>query len=175
MLVNVSGLEGHNMPIDTNIEHLIGELKTLLQAKGLESTWDRLGNISAAIHYLKKLKKQVALAMSSSYQSTTHTKPNTEHLVWMIADDIRDKKLHVFTENRSGNNKVVTIPDLLDLGEKKLKSSTLTTFNRKVLAMVEGRRYNEEEDTLPQIALATAINEDSNSEEGDSSGGADVS
>jgi hypothetical protein len=27
MLVNVSGLEGHAMPIDTNIEHLIGELK----------------------------------------------------------------------------------------------------------------------------------------------------
>ena len=27
MLVNVSGLEGHAMPIDLNIEHLIGELK----------------------------------------------------------------------------------------------------------------------------------------------------
>jgi uncharacterized protein DUF6589 len=24
MLVNVSGLEGHSMPIDLNIEHLIG-------------------------------------------------------------------------------------------------------------------------------------------------------
>jgi len=29
MLVNVSGLEGHSMPIDLNIEHLIGELKVL--------------------------------------------------------------------------------------------------------------------------------------------------
>jgi hypothetical protein len=27
MLVNVSGLSGHAMPIDLNIEHLIGELK----------------------------------------------------------------------------------------------------------------------------------------------------
>jgi hypothetical protein len=27
MLVNPSGLEGHAMPIDINIEHLIGELK----------------------------------------------------------------------------------------------------------------------------------------------------
>ena len=27
MLVNVSGLAGHAMPIDLNIEHLIGELK----------------------------------------------------------------------------------------------------------------------------------------------------
>ena len=29
MLVNVSGLEGHAMPIDLNIEHLIGELKVV--------------------------------------------------------------------------------------------------------------------------------------------------
>jgi hypothetical protein len=27
MLVNVLGLKGHSMPIDLNIEHLIGELK----------------------------------------------------------------------------------------------------------------------------------------------------
>lgn len=30
MLVNVSGLKGHSMPIDLNIEHLIGELKVYL-------------------------------------------------------------------------------------------------------------------------------------------------
>ena len=27
MLVNISGLEGHAMPIDLNMEHLIGQLK----------------------------------------------------------------------------------------------------------------------------------------------------
>ena len=27
MIVNVSGLAGHAMPVDLNIEHLIGELK----------------------------------------------------------------------------------------------------------------------------------------------------
>jgi len=30
MLVNVSGLEGHAMGIDLNMEHLIGELKVKL-------------------------------------------------------------------------------------------------------------------------------------------------
>lgn len=30
MLVNVSGLIGHAMPIDLNIEHLIGELKVCM-------------------------------------------------------------------------------------------------------------------------------------------------
>ena len=130
----------------------------LLQAKGLQSTWDRLGNISAAIHFLKKLKKQVALAMSASYQSTTHTKPNTEHLVWIIANHIREEKLHIYKENRQGNAKAVATLDILDIGEKKLKSSSLTTFNQKVRAMVEGRRYEEEPDSLPQFALATATN-----------------
>ncbi|CAA7268575.1 unnamed protein product [Cyclocybe aegerita] len=139
MLVNVSGLEGHAMPIDLNIEHLIGEIKLLLEAKGLESTWERLGNISAAIHFIKKLKKQVALAMSASYQSTTHTKPNTDHLVHRVANKVSEEKLHVYTENRPGNAKVTATPNILSVGEQKLKSSTLSTFNRKVRAMVEGR------------------------------------
>jgi hypothetical protein len=137
--------------------HFLTESQMLLQAKGLQSTWDRLGNISAAIHYLKKLKKQVALAMSSSYQSTTHTKPNTDHLVWIIANHIRQEKFHVYKENRPGNAKAVVTLDILDIGEKKLKSSTLTTFNRKVRAMVEGRRYDDEQDSLPQFALATTL------------------
>jgi hypothetical protein len=29
MLVNMSGLEGHTMAIDINIEHLIGQLKVI--------------------------------------------------------------------------------------------------------------------------------------------------
>jgi hypothetical protein len=36
MLVNPSGLEGHAMPMDLNIEHLIGDLKVCeLQAPAL--------------------------------------------------------------------------------------------------------------------------------------------
>lgn len=32
MLVNITGLSGHAMPIDLNIEHLIGFLKVLYSA-----------------------------------------------------------------------------------------------------------------------------------------------
>ncbi|EDR03149.1 uncharacterized protein LACBIDRAFT_331822 [Laccaria bicolor S238N-H82] len=146
MLVNVSGLKGHLMLIDLNIEHLIGELKNLLSAKGLQSRWDRLGNISTAIDYLKKIKKQVGLAMSTAYQGTTHTKADTTHLVWCVAD-----------KNRKGNGKAVTFCDILALGEKKLKSSSLATFNRKVITMVECCLYtsepSEDTDTLPPLAM----------------------
>ncbi|KAF8957733.1 hypothetical protein BDZ97DRAFT_1669447 [Flammula alnicola] len=157
MLVNVSGLEGHSMPIDINIEHLIGELKILLEAKGLQSTWDRLGNISAAIDYLKKVKKQVATAMSTAYQSTTHTKPDTTPLVWLIANNARDEKLQTFKKDRHGNDKVIPVLDILAVGEQKLKSSSLGTFNRKIMAMKDGHLYqpepSEDTDTLPELAL----------------------
>ncbi|KAF8257110.1 hypothetical protein EI94DRAFT_1819015 [Lactarius quietus] len=84
MLVNLLGLTGHALPIYLNIEHLIGELKGLLQAKGLQSTWDHLRNISAALDILKKLKKQVATSMKTAYQGMTHKAPKTDHLVWQV-------------------------------------------------------------------------------------------
>jgi len=61
--------------------------------------WDRLGNISAAVDYLKKIKKQVAQAMSASYQSITHTTPDTSHLVWRVADKVREEGLQTFKKN----------------------------------------------------------------------------
>ncbi|KAI9436005.1 hypothetical protein H4582DRAFT_1817065 [Lactarius indigo] len=143
MLVNVSGLTGHAMPIDLNIEHLIGELKKLLQAKGLNSMWDRLGNISAAIDIIKRLKKRVSVAMKTTYQSTTHTDPKTDHLVWRVAN-----------KTDLGMRKPKPVPDILAMGEMKLLSSSLDTFNRKFCAMAEGKGYDEEFDSLPQMALA---------------------
>jgi hypothetical protein len=56
MLVNISGLPGHTMAIDLNIEHLIGSLKALFALKGIYANWDWLGNLSAAINHLQKIK-----------------------------------------------------------------------------------------------------------------------
>ena len=138
-------------------------LKGLLQAKGVQSTWDRLGNISAAVDIIKKLKKKVASVMKTAYQGTTHTAPKTDHLVGQIAKKVHDERLHVYTEDRIGNAKVKSVPNILSVGEAKLKSSSLATFNRKICAMAERRQYVsddlEEPDELPQITLA--VNPDS--------------
>ena len=157
------------MAIDINMEHLIGQLKvsflfilinilTLLQelllAKGLESTWDRLGDISAAIDYLNKIKKKMLSALSSSYQRSTHTTPDTSHLVWRVADKIRDEELQSFREKRLGNSKVKSVVDILATGEAKLKSSSLATFNKKISAMVKGHAYEDEQDVIPQTQLS---------------------
>ncbi|KAF9525192.1 hypothetical protein CPB83DRAFT_796698 [Crepidotus variabilis] len=157
MLVNLTGLDGHAMPIDENIEHLIGKLKQLLSLKGLESTWDRLGNISAAIDYLNKVKKKVSASLSSSYQSSTHTSADVSELVWKIAEKARSEEMLTFKDRREKNGRVKAVVNILAHGEAKLKSSSLGTFNKKVLAMVEGRLFEEEVDTLPQLGLNIAL------------------
>ena len=179
MLVNVSGLEGHSMAIDMNMEHLIGQLKVsclvnrmniltmvqeLLTAKGLQSTWDRLGNISAAIDYLNKIKKKVSATLSSSYQRSSHTVPDTSHLVWRVADKIQDESLQVFIQNRPGNAKVKAVVDILATGEAKLKSSSLSSFNKKISAMANGCAYSDEDDTIPpaQLSIGHQLEENEN-------------
>ena len=51
------------------------------------------------------------------------------------------------------------------MGSKKLKSSSLITFNRKVTAMVERRLYDpepsEDTDTLPALPLGQPLDSDS--------------
>lgn len=126
-----------------------------MRAKGVQSTWDRLGNISAAVDVLKKLKKQVALAMETAYQGTKHKKPDIKPLVLRVAHKVHEEMLHSYKEDRIGNKKTKPVPDIIFTGQSKLKSSSLSTFNRKVRGMVEGREYDEdvEAESLPQNTI----------------------
>lgn len=111
-----------------------------------------------------QLKKQIAKAMKTAYQGTSHKDPNTNHLVHCVSEKVHKEGLHLFTEDRPGNAKAKAILNILLAGEAKIKSSTLKAFNRKIQAMVEGQQYNEELDSLPQVNFA--INsEDSDSDE----------
>jgi hypothetical protein len=58
--------------------------------------------------------------MSTAYQGTMHTKADTTHLVWHVADKVRDEELQIFKWNKRGNRKEVAICDILALGEQKL-------------------------------------------------------
>jgi len=128
-------------------------LQNLLAAKGLESTWDRLGDISAAIDYLNKAKKKVTTSLQSSYKSSKHAIPDTTNLVLQVASRVKEDELLVFKEGREDNEMVKATVDLIATGQSKLKSSSIATFNRKMAAMIEGQNYEEETDFLPRIAL----------------------
>ena len=71
MISNVSGLQGHGMGVDMNAEHGINALKTLFSSKGIYSTWDRLGDISACIVQLEDIKRQTCLALGVGHEGKT--------------------------------------------------------------------------------------------------------
>ncbi|KAJ7864090.1 hypothetical protein B0H14DRAFT_3605349 [Mycena olivaceomarginata] len=157
MIICISGLgAGHCMPMDLNIEHLIGYLKILLQAKGLNSTWDRLGNISAAIVHLQRVKKKVAAALDAAYQNTGHTTPDTSHLVWRVQRKIAEEQLQQLQPGRSVTPGRKLTKNILVIGEAKLRSSTLGTFNKKIMAMIEGHLFEDDEDEVPIMSFSTA-------------------
>ncbi|KAF8256457.1 hypothetical protein EI94DRAFT_1775285 [Lactarius quietus] len=81
-LLSMAGdiIEKHATPLEMPNTFKKKALAGLLQAKGLQSTWDHLRNISVAVDI--QLKKQVATSMKTAYQGTTHKAPKTDHLVW---------------------------------------------------------------------------------------------
>jgi hypothetical protein len=41
-------------------------------------------------------------------------------------------------------------------GEAKLQSSTLGTFNKKIMVMIEGHLFEDDEDEVPIMSFSTA-------------------
>lgn len=103
--------------------------------------------------------------MKTAYQGITHKDPKTNHLVWRVAKNVYKERLHVYTGDRAGNAKVKAVPDILALGEAKLKSSSLSTFNRKIRTMIEGGEFDEESDLLPSMSLS--FNPEDNDDSGE--------
>ncbi|KAF7971248.1 hypothetical protein HWV62_21570 [Athelia sp. TMB] len=166
MIVNMTGLPGHFMATDLNIEHMIRYLKFLFKSHGLYSSWERLGDISASVDYLMKIKKSVGEALGR-YSGTSHTTPNTSSLVWKVADKIRDEKLDSELRNRKSNGTAKPVKNAMVAGEKKLKSSTLKTFNLNVRKLIEGHtQIDDVEDEMLPLGFA-APEEDERPEDDD--------
>ncbi|KAF8503300.1 hypothetical protein F5888DRAFT_1917408 [Russula emetica] len=163
MIVNVSGLPGHFMAVDLNIEHLIGYLKMFFVAKGLRSTWDKLGDISGAVIQLQNVKKQVSKALGASYEGKTHTTPDTSALVWKVANEVRELLLGKYQPGRKGNDKQRLVTNLVDIGERRLLSSSLETFNKRLACMKAGNIGEmtgiTEDDEIPSVQLTVEFDD----------------
>ena len=107
-------------------------------AKGLRSSWDRLGDISGAVIQLQNVKKQVLNALGASYQGKTHTMLDTSKLVWKVANKVQELMFSKYLPDRKGNDKQKLVTNLIDVGEKRLLSSMLETFNKKLVCMKAG-------------------------------------
>ena len=64
--------------------------------------------------------------------------PDTSSLVWRIANDVRALGLNTYQLDRRGNLKQKPVLNLIDIGEKKLASSSLAMFNKKLACMMAG-------------------------------------
>ncbi|KAF7324360.1 hypothetical protein MSAN_02522500 [Mycena sanguinolenta] len=138
-----AGRDSKGQGVDMNIEQNIGKIKELFAAKGVYGSWDRLANISAAIDVLGSVKTNMAASMGASYNGIGHKDVDTSDLVWRVASKARELKLNVAQKNREGK----PTPDLLVVGETVLKSSTLSTFNKKRRELLKGIISVTEEDT----------------------------
>ncbi|KII83168.1 hypothetical protein PLICRDRAFT_119739, partial [Plicaturopsis crispa FD-325 SS-3] len=160
MLVNVSGIDGHAMPIDINMEHKIGNVKELLVAKGLTNTWDRLGDIGATINLLSTIKKKIQTSLGTRYRGISHTTPDTSDLVWKVANHCQDHGLQEFRPGREHNALQKCIPDILAVGTQKLLSSTLGTFNKQRKSLVTGIVVEDTEielDEGPELGITFSM------------------
>ena len=167
MLVNVSGLPGHWMPIDLNIEHLIGYLKRLFASKGVYSQWDRLGNISAAISHLQAIKKRVSHSVKAGYQQRNHTAADTSVLVWRIANKAQELNLQTTIADRPENKHSKPLIDLVASGYKKFESSSLATFNKKIADSKIGVLTIQEVDEIAPVAFSLTSNDGEDDHEHD--------
>ncbi|KAJ7917781.1 hypothetical protein B0H13DRAFT_1869952 [Mycena leptocephala] len=129
----------------TEIMYFIHNLKYVWKGDGFEGvygSWDRLANISAAIDVLDSIKTSIATSLGASYSGTGHTDVDTSDLVWRVARKARELKLNVPKVNREGK----ATPDLLVVGETALKSSTMSTFNKKRRELLKGIILTTEDD-----------------------------
>ena len=182
MLVNQIGLEGRFMPVDLNIEHLnhflkvssisAGRLKLLdltssgkrfFTAKGVYASWDQSG-ISAAVDHLQHIRKQVGSSLGISYHGLIHTTPDTDSPVQKISYKVNKLAMHVVAPPCHNTNTTAVKPvvDALAAGERKLKSSTLSTFNRKVQTLLAGKSpgVEAEEDEIPPASFDFTVDMD---------------
>ncbi|KAF7328239.1 hypothetical protein MVEN_02563800 [Mycena venus] len=142
MIFNMSGGHGKGQGVDMNMEHNIGKIKELFTARGVYGSWDRLANISAAIDVLDSIQVSMAASLGASYSGTGHKDVDTSDLVWRVARKARELNLNTPQVNREGK----ATPDLLVVGEAALKSSTLSTFNKKRRELLKGIIEVTEED-----------------------------
>jgi hypothetical protein len=108
--------------------------------------------------HIHDVKKTVAAALNTSYQSTGYTTPDTSHLIWRVQGKVVSEGLHQFNAKRTNNSCRKLVVDILKTGEAELKSLTLATFKKKTTAMIAGHGFvDDEEDECPTMAYLSTL------------------
>lgn len=133
-----------------------------MTAKGLYSSWDRIGNASACIHLLQHVKRQVVKVMGAAYKGTTHKSADRTPMVLRIVANAQEHKLQAEQNSRPDDGLPKRVVDILRLGSKRFEAS-IGTFNKKIELIKNGLSPDLEEDevdTMPQPTFHTTDDDD---------------
>ena len=72
-----------------------------------------------------------------------------------ITHKVKELELNCYKPDWSENKTIQPIVDMLAVGEQKLRSSTLATFNQKMKRMMDGNMFEVKEDEIPSINFAS--------------------
>ncbi|KAK7433561.1 hypothetical protein VKT23_020715 [Stygiomarasmius scandens] len=106
-------------------------MSQLFTAKGIYSTWERLGDVSAALIYLQSTKKAMGNMIDTSYKQRIHNDADTTPLVWRVERKVLEDKLLEYCPRRNGFERSKAVVDILTTGYHKLRGS-LANFNKNV-------------------------------------------
>lgn len=117
-----------------------------------------MGDVSACLNEIDLVKVKVPEVLHVPYSGKSHTTPDTSHLSWKVADKVQKLNLLTYTPNREGNEFGKLTVDLLLEGEKKLRSASIRTFNKKIANRKEGKSTVDEVDELA-LLVTTLVDE----------------
>ena len=127
-------------------------------AKGVYASWDRLGDISVIVDLLQNVRKQVGSVLGTPHQGISHVTPDTSSSIKRVADKLSELALGTFNPMWKENDVINPVVDTIAIGEHKLKSATLATFNKKVRGLMVGELPGADEDEIPEVAFNFADN-----------------
>jgi hypothetical protein len=124
--------------------------------------FERLGDVSAAVNLIEIVKERVSHELGGRYQSRSHTTPDTSDLVWRVYHRV----VAIWDDNyKTPEGKPPKArTDLLAEGEKKLRKSSMATFNKKLATLAAGQEPEVEEDEIRRCEINTSGAQEDESE-----------
>ncbi|KZT18815.1 hypothetical protein NEOLEDRAFT_1018697, partial [Neolentinus lepideus HHB14362 ss-1] len=131
LIINPSGHPGHAIGVDMNIEHHIGQQKSIATRRGIHGSWDRLGDIAACGTIIRTAKRALSQGFAIPYSGNTHKMTDSAGAICKVTDKVHDRQLQasILKDGVPRSARKVTT-DLIETGQRKL-AATIQTFNKK--------------------------------------------
>jgi len=130
-------------------------------SKGVHGSWDRLGDISAASNVLRATKKRLGQELKTIYRGRTHKVPDLSKSVWKVSQMATEMGLLDAGSPDDPIDIKYGVVDVLETGEKFLKSSTLESFNKKSRSLAAGILTVDDDENAEELpAYFSAFTDD---------------